>query len=110
MTAFASVVQAVIPSCAGTRPQVLVLGSGSGIFALAIAEARPDFDVVGVDMCMPAPYYIGARPNCSFRSGVDIEGGPDAWKTPPGSQDLVWCGLLAGRISDWQDLVQQIKR
>ena len=52
----AEVERVLAPRVNGTRPKVLDLGTGSGIWAIEMAELYPGVDVLGIDL-------IGVKPN-----------------------------------------------
>ncbi|RAH49795.1 class I SAM-dependent methyltransferase [Aspergillus brunneoviolaceus CBS 621.78] len=85
------------------RPQrVLDVGTGTGVWALDIADAYPHAEIVGTDLSPIQPRYT--PPNCSFI----IDDAESDWAFPPEEAfDYVHGRSLGGSIADWPRFLQQ---
>lgn len=82
--------------------RILDLGTGTGIWALDMAEEFPNAEIVGVDLSPIQPNW--APPNCRFFVD-DIES--DWTFTPEEAFDYIHARSLAGGIGDWDRLLRQ---
>ena len=88
----------------GQRPQrILDMGTGTGIWAIELAEDFPDSVVVGTDLSAIQPNWV--PPNLKFYVD-DLE---SAWAYPPAEHfDYIHGRALIGSISDWTKLFSEI--
>lgn len=89
-----------------SRPSILDVGSGSGIWTVAIAAQFPEVSVVGVDYIKPKMKQIPG--NCSF-SQLDVLV-KDQSEHLKGKFDIVHCRALLGHMTNGaaKHLVQAI--
>ncbi|KAJ5929626.1 hypothetical protein N7454_006576 [Penicillium verhagenii] len=84
------------------NPQkILDLGTGTGIWAIDIAEKFPEAHVIGTDISPIQPSWV--CPNLEFV----IEDFEDEWVYEPESFDFIHARLLAGCIADWPKFFQR---
>ncbi|KAK6071247.1 methyltransferase domain-containing protein [Seiridium cupressi] len=86
-------------------PRVLDLGCGTGIWAIDMADRYQYGKVIGLDLNYTQPESIPAT--LEFRR-QDIE--EPHWGLEPDSFDLVHVQMLAGSITNWPALYQNIYR
>jgi SAM-dependent methyltransferase len=87
----------------GDSPQqILDLGTGTGIWALDVADMFPSAQVIGVDIAPIQPKWVA--PNCSFEID-DIE---DTWMWKPNTFDFIHFRDPLYMIRDWPALMQQV--
>jgi ubiquinone/menaquinone biosynthesis C-methylase UbiE len=85
----------------GEKPQsILDLGTGTGIWAIDMADEYPSAQVLGVDLSPTQPRLV--PPNMKFEVD-DIE---DSW-TYSQQFDLVHARFLAAAVQDWPKLIKQ---
>ncbi|TAQ87311.1 hypothetical protein B7494_g4367 [Chlorociboria aeruginascens] len=85
----------------GPNPQkILDLGTGSGIWAIDIADAYPSAEVLGVDLAAIQPDWV--PPNCRF----EIDDVEEIW-TYRENFDFIHARDFLFSISDWEKLVRQ---
>ncbi|KAI9745843.1 MAG: hypothetical protein M1818_000524 [Claussenomyces sp. TS43310] len=78
------------------NPQsILDVGTGTGIWAIDMADKYPSAKVIGVDLSATQPDWIA--PNCTFQ--VDDVTLP--WTHRPSSYDFVHIREMFGSIGDW---------
>jgi hypothetical protein len=84
------------------NPQkILDMGTGSGIWAIDVAEQYPSAEVIGVDTAAVQPNMV--PPNLFFELD-DIE---NEWLWPEASFDLIHGRELIMAIRDWPRLMRQ---
>ncbi|KAL1962611.1 hypothetical protein VTN77DRAFT_9325 [Rasamsonia byssochlamydoides] len=84
-----------------SHPQhVLDIGTGTGIWAIDMADAFPSAQVIGTDLSPIQPSWV--PPNCKFYVD-DVEG---EW-TFNQEFDLIHGRSMCGSIADWNGLFQQ---
>lgn len=84
--------------------QVLDVGTGTGIWAIDMADTYPETTVVGTDISAIQPNWV--PPNCFF----EIEDAQLDWTFAPGRFDFIHIRALYGSISDWPALYEQAYR
>ncbi|WDK11138.1 methyltransferase domain-containing protein [Colletotrichum graminicola] len=88
------------------RAQVLDLGTGTGIWAIDVADSLykgPDNQgrVLGLDLAYIQPHVI---PTCVSFVRADVEA---PWPAPEQTFDLIHIQMLLGSIRDWPDLYRK---
>jgi len=81
--------------------RILDIGTGTGVWAIDIADRYPRAEVVGTDIAAIQPSFI--PPNCLF----EIEDIEDDWPYPPEHFDFIHCRELLTAIRDWPRLIAQ---
>lgn len=85
----------------GAPSKVLDVGTGTGIWAIDMADAYPSAEVIGTDLSPIQPGWV--PPNCKFY----IDDAQLDWTFPPASFDFVHIRALYGSIGDWTELYRQ---
>lgn len=89
-----------LPPPSAPPPRILDLGTGTGIWAIEMAEELGDrADIVGVDLHPSQPPNIPR--SCRFAHAVDIE---MPWAGIPEDFNLIHMRTLNGSIADWTSL------
>ncbi|KAL9941557.1 hypothetical protein ACHAQF_006947 [Verticillium nonalfalfae] len=78
--------------------RVLDVGTGTGIWAIDVADAHPAAEVTGFDISPIQPSWV--PPNCKFH----IDDAQLEWTYPAASFDLIHIRALYGSIGDWPKL------
>ena len=81
--------------------KILDVGTGTGVWAIDMADAYPATEVIGTDISPIQPGWV--PPNCSFF----IEDAQDEWTFGVDNFDLVHIRALYGSVSDWAHLYNQ---
>ena len=81
--------------------KILDLGTGSGIWAMDMADRYPSSQVIGVDVAPIQPSWV--PPNCHFEID-DIE---EDWMYAKNSFDFIFGRELLMTIRDWPRLIAQ---
>jgi len=81
--------------------RILDVGTGTGIWAIDVAEAHPTAEVVGTDLSPIQPSWV--PPNVSFQ----IDDAESDWTFARKSFDLIHIRHLNGGIKDWGRLIRQ---
>ncbi|KAG7284541.1 hypothetical protein NEMBOFW57_010917 [Staphylotrichum longicolle] len=81
--------------------KILDVGTGTGIWAIDMADAYPAAHVIGTDISPIQPLWV--PPNCEFH----IDDAQLEWTYPPASFDFVHIRALYGSIGDWGKLYAQ---
>ncbi|XMA16426.1 hypothetical protein WAI453_009217 [Rhynchosporium graminicola] len=85
-----------------TKPQkILDIGTGTGIWAIDMAELYPSAEVLGLDIAPTQPQWV--PPNCIFQLD-DVE---LPWTLDANSYDFIHGRDLLLSIRDWPNLVKQ---
>lgn len=84
------------------HPQkILDLGTGTGIWAIDMAEKYPGSEVIGMDTAVVQPTYV--PPNCIFEVD-DVE---NEWLYQRNSFDFIHCREIVMAVRDWPRLMSQ---
>lgn len=85
------------------NPQrILDIGTGTGIWAIDVADEFPSAEVIGTDLSPIQPTWVA--PNCSFI----VDNAEATWPyVPAASFDLIHWRVLAGSIQDWPALYRE---
>lgn len=83
---------------------VLDLGTGTGMWAIDMADKFPEADILGVDL---SPVGPGMRPD-NVRFEVDDICSP--WVHPENHFDFIHARALLGSVADWPELYRQAFR
>ncbi|KAH7022217.1 S-adenosyl-L-methionine-dependent methyltransferase [Ilyonectria destructans] len=84
--------------------KILDVGTGTGIWAIDVADEYPSADVLGFDISAVQPSWI--PPNCSFQ----IDDAQLDWTFKEGEFDFIHMRYLYGGIDDWSKLYRQAFR
>ncbi|KAE9576802.1 hypothetical protein CGMCC3_g7306 [Colletotrichum fructicola] len=82
----------------GKVHRILDIGTGTGIWAIEIADLFPDAEVIGNDLSPVQSEWV--PPNVKFEVD-DVE---SPWVAP--TYDFIYCRFMAGAIADWPRLVK----
>ncbi|PHH83073.1 hypothetical protein CDD83_3067 [Cordyceps sp. RAO-2017] len=88
----------------GPPAKVLDVGTGTGIWAIDMADAYPAAEVFGTDISPIQPTWV--PPNCVFH----IEDAQLDWTYRPATFDFIHIRALYGSIGDWAALYRQAFR
>jgi len=80
---------------------IIDVGTGTGIWAIDMADTYPAAQVIGTDISAIQPMWV--PPNCVFH----IDDAQLEWTYPPASFDFVHTRALYGSVSDWGKLYAQ---
>ncbi|KAF1811384.1 S-adenosyl-L-methionine-dependent methyltransferase [Eremomyces bilateralis CBS 781.70] len=84
-----------------TPQQILDVGTGTGIWAIDIADAYPSASVIGTDLSPIQPEFI--PPNCTF----EIDDATVEWTYPEDHFDFIHIREMFGSIPDWDFFLAQ---
>jgi len=86
----------------GSPKRILDIGTGTGIWALEVAEEFPEAEIIGTDLSPIQPNF--SPPNCTFI----IDDAESDWAfTKDDAFDFIHARSMGGGIADWQRLLQQ---
>ncbi|PWW76949.1 S-adenosyl-L-methionine-dependent methyltransferase [Tuber magnatum] len=89
----------------GDNPQkILDVGTGTGIWAIDIANEYPSAEVIGTDLSPIQPQWV--PPNCRF----EVDDAASPWTFAPDSFDFIHSRHLSGALADWPEYIKQIYR
>ncbi|KAH6885725.1 S-adenosyl-L-methionine-dependent methyltransferase [Thelonectria olida] len=87
----------------GDNPQrILDVGTGTGIWAIDVADQYPSADVIGTDISPTQPAWV--PPNLTFQ----IDDAQLDWTFEPESFDFIHVRYMHGAINDWPKLYEQM--
>ncbi len=101
--------------------KILDLGTGTGIWAIDMADLYPDATVIGTDLSPVQPQWCVASTNLSpltddFYRRVpnnvhfEIEDVESDWTYTEDSFDYIHIRMLIGAISDWSSIIRKAYR
>ncbi|KAI9855987.1 MAG: hypothetical protein M1813_009312 [Trichoglossum hirsutum] len=82
-------------------PRILDVGTGTGIWAMDMADKYPDGQVIGTDLSPIQPTWV--PPNCYF----EVDDAESTWVRDPDSFDFVHVRFMWAGIRDYPKLVRQ---
>ncbi|KAI5782025.1 S-adenosyl-L-methionine-dependent methyltransferase [Peziza echinospora] len=85
---------------------ILDLGTGTGIWAIDMADKFPEANVIGTDLCPIQPGWV--PPNCRFE--VDDMEASDGLLYPDDHFDFIHIRNLCQSIGDWDSLMNEVWR
>ncbi|KAF4624687.1 hypothetical protein G7Y89_g13482 [Cudoniella acicularis] len=80
---------------------ILDVGTGTGIWAIEMADAYPSAYVIGTDLSPIQPLFV--PPNCAF----EIEDLNLSWTYPKNHFDFIHIRELFGSVTDWDEFFSQ---
>ncbi|KAH8819159.1 S-adenosyl-L-methionine-dependent methyltransferase [Xylogone sp. PMI_703] len=87
----------------GTPQRILDIGTGTGIWAIDVADLYPSAEVTGIDLSPIQPRWV--PPNCSFV----VDNVEDDWLyTESQAFDYIHLRAMSGSIKDWPRLYEQV--
>ncbi|TID16925.1 S-adenosyl-L-methionine-dependent methyltransferase [Venturia nashicola] len=83
---------------------ILDLGTGTGIWAIDMADVYPEAHVLGTDLSPIQPDFV--PPNCEF----EVDDVTSEWTFPENHFDFIHLREMFGSIADWDELFAQAFR
>ncbi|KAI5811845.1 S-adenosyl-L-methionine-dependent methyltransferase [Pyronema omphalodes] len=84
--------------------RILDIGTGTGIWAIDMADKYPLAEVIGTDLSPIQPDWVPA--NCRF----EVDDAMLEWTFKNDSFDFIHCRNISSGVSDWNHLVSEIMR
>ncbi|KAF8243752.1 S-adenosyl-L-methionine-dependent methyltransferase [Wilcoxina mikolae CBS 423.85] len=84
--------------------RILDIGTGTGIWAVEMADLHPTCQVIGTDLSPIQPTWL--PPNCHF----EVDDAEQEWTFPPNNFDFIYARNVAQGIQNWDKLMEQIYR
>ncbi|KAI5811885.1 S-adenosyl-L-methionine-dependent methyltransferase [Pyronema omphalodes] len=84
--------------------RVLDIGTGTGIWAIDMADQYPMAEVIGTDLSPIQPDWVPA--NCRF----EVDDAMLEWTFKSDSFDFIHCRNIASGVSDWNHLATELMR
>ncbi|KAH7130943.1 S-adenosyl-L-methionine-dependent methyltransferase [Dactylonectria macrodidyma] len=89
----------------GQNPQMILdVGTGTGIWAINMADDFPSAKVIGTDLAPTQPSWV--PPNLEFQ----IDDASQEWTFAPETFDFIHIRYLQGTIEDWERLYKEAFR
>ena len=89
--------------CEEDQVRILDLGTGTGIWAISMADKYPNAEVIGMDLAAIQPQTI--PPNLRFKVPRDWE---SPWSYGEDSLDLIHLRMGCGAVSSWPELFHNV--
>ncbi|KAI5811880.1 S-adenosyl-L-methionine-dependent methyltransferase [Pyronema omphalodes] len=87
------------------KPQrILDIGTGTGIWAIDVADTYPMAEVIGTDLSPIQPDWVPA--NCRF----EVDDAMLEWTFKDNHFDFIHCRNISSGVSDWKHLSTQLMR
>ncbi|KAI5856821.1 S-adenosyl-L-methionine-dependent methyltransferase [Tricharina praecox] len=86
------------------KQRILDIGTGTGIWAVDMADTYPNAKVIGTDLSPIQPKWV--PPNCRF----EVDDAELEWTYRAESFDFIHVRNLAASISDWPRMMSEIYR
>ncbi|KAI5811847.1 S-adenosyl-L-methionine-dependent methyltransferase, partial [Pyronema omphalodes] len=84
--------------------RILDIGTGTGIWAIDMAEQYPMAEVIGTDLSPIQPDWVPA--NCRF----EVDDAMVEWTFKNDHFDFIHCRNIASGVSDWNHLITEMMR
>jgi ubiquinone/menaquinone biosynthesis C-methylase UbiE len=82
--------------------RILDIGTGTGIWAIDMADKYPSAEVIGTDITPIQPRWV--PPNCHF----ELDDAEMDWTYKPGTFDLIHARNVAPSIGNWPQLMAEM--
>ncbi|KAK1999914.1 S-adenosyl-L-methionine-dependent methyltransferase [Colletotrichum falcatum] len=83
--------------------RILDIGTGTGVWAMQMAEELPNAEIAGNDLSAIQPTWV--PPNVKF----EIDDVESPWASTE-KYDFIFCRYMAGALGDWPKLMQRVFR